>query len=311
MRRVAFVVNPAGAHHVDLLTQHCQEAADANAWEPQFILTEAGDASSKLYDHLCRFTDEEGEKLVFAVGGDGTVRACARNLAGTGVALAVLPRGTANLFARALGIPTEIGAALKTGFGGEERLVDLAFANGEPFVAMAGIGIDAAVVESTPRLLKERFGWVGYAVAALPLLAGPLHELEVQLDDREPFARLAHAVVVANVGTLPGGFSLLPGAVVDDGLLDVAVIDPKGLLGWASLARRAVAGAHRGGSFEHFQAVAVQVSSATELPRQLDGDVCEHGRSLSARVHHNALLVRAPEPERVDRAREHAPGPRC
>ena len=126
----------------------------------------------------------------------------------------------------------EIGAALKVGFRGEELQVDVAMAEGTAFVAMAGIGLDAAVVRSTPRVLKEHLGWVAYAAGAIAHLGSVPHELTLCLDGGEPIARQAHSVVIGNVGILPGGFAILPGARLDDGLLDVGVLAPDGWFGW-------------------------------------------------------------------------------
>ena len=81
--------------------------------------------------------------------------------------LAIVPRGTANLAARALRIPARLDAAFATGFGGHDRQVDLAEADRMPFAAMAGIGLDAAVVDSTPDLLKRRLGWTADAAGGV------------------------------------------------------------------------------------------------------------------------------------------------
>lgn len=301
MREVAFVINPVRIRRIDAFKDRCRQAAASNGWEPLFMGTEAGESSPQLQRHLSRYVGGPGDRLVFAVGGDGTVRACVHALAYSGVALAIVPRGTANLFARALAIPSKLGPALDIGFGEDERKVDLAVADGSPFVAMAGIGLDAAVVRSTPRLLKDHLGWVGYGVGALAHLGTPTKELTVRLDGGEPLARRAHSVVVGNVGTLPGGFAFLHGACLDDGLVDVGILAPKGLLGWAFVARWVLAGRHHPErQFEHYTARQVEVSAAAELPRELDGDVIAPGRSLAVSVWHKALLVRAPRPANAD-----------
>jgi diacylglycerol kinase family enzyme len=305
VRRVLFVVNPTGIRRPEVLRRHCEEAAALHGWVPELVVTTAGDASAMLHDHVSRYLDGPGgDKLVFAVGGDGTVRACAHDLAGSGIPLAIVPRGTANLFARHLGLPSEIDRALHTGFGPVQRLVDMPFADGRPFVAMAGLGIDAAVVAATPAALKRHLGWLGYALAALPHLAGAPREVTLHLDGGAPLHRSAHSVVVGNVGALPGGFVLLPGARIDDGLIDVGVLCPSGLPGWAALARRAVVTSHggRGGhtgalpGVEHFQASSVEIVVDGAAPAcQLDGDVVSPEASMSVRVDHRALVVRAPE----------------
>lgn len=301
MRRAVFVVNPLGLRNVSLLERRCRESAGAHGWEPWFIVTEASEGGSQLGEELRLYIGAPGDKIVFVIGGDGTARACARYLSGTGIAMAIIPRGTANLFARALGVPADLRHALEAGFGGQERRVDLALAGGEPFVAMAGMGVDAAVVHSTPQALKHYLGWAGYAVAALPHLAGPDHELTVRLDGARALERRARAVVVGNVGILPGGFTILPGAALDDGLLDVAVLAPAGLAGWAVIARRAIVGTGRGrganregGPLEHFQASSVEIEAAAPLWFELDGDVIGHESRLSVSVLHQALVVKVP-----------------
>jgi diacylglycerol kinase family enzyme len=118
--------------------------------------------------------------------------------------------------------------------------------------------------------------------------------VKLRLDGGELLEREARAVVVGNVGTLPGGFTLLAGASFDDGLLDVGVLEPKGVLGWAWVARLAVTGVEVPGHFEHFKAAKVEVEADRPLPRELDGDLLPKGSSLSAEVLHKALVVRAP-----------------
>ncbi len=260
--------------------------------------------------------------MVVAAGGDGTVRACAQALAGTQVPLAIVPLGTANLAARALGIPPGIGGSLATAFGGHERRIDLAVAGaavgeavagttgagttgagttggagGLTFAAMAGIGLDAEVVAATPRLLKRRAGWLAYAAAGIVHLPGRGERFTVRLDDDEPLARQARCVVVGNAGLLPGGFTLLPRARLDDGLLDVGILAPSGAAGWLRVAHRVLTGSGRDGrQLERHQARRVEIRAETELPREVDGEVITPGRSLTVTLLRRALTVRVPPP---------------
>ena len=110
---------------------------------------------------------------------------------------------------------------------------------------MAGIGLDAAVVAATREQLKRRLGWVAYAAAGVTRLALPPRDFTVRLDDAEPLRRRARCVVVANAGLLPGGFTLLPGARLDDGLLDVGILAPSGTWGWVRVAGRVLARGRR------------------------------------------------------------------
>src|SRR5580700_4062340 len=142
MPTAALVVNRKRIRHVPHLHRRSVAAAAACGWEMELLETRSADAGHGV----TREAVTAGAQLVFAVGGDGTVRACAQALAGSQVPLAIVPRGTANLVATALGIPSSLGAALAVGFGQYERRIDLAVADGITFAAMAGIGLDAAVV---------------------------------------------------------------------------------------------------------------------------------------------------------------------
>ena len=215
----------------------------------------------------------------------------------------MVPLGTANLAARALGVPSRIGGALAAGFGGQERRIDLAAAEtyGDggalTFAAMAGIGLDAEVVAATPRLLKNRAGWLAYAMSGIAHLAGRNERFTVRLDDGEPLARRARCVVVGNAGLLPGGFVLLPRARLDDGALDVGILASSGPAGWLRVAHRVLTGSGRdGGQLETHQACRVEITAETELPREVDGEVISPGRSLTVTLLRHALTVRVPPP---------------
>lgn len=324
MQPAAIVINSTLARDLGRFRRRCREAAAAAGWEPSFLETTLDDRGPGLAGAAVA----AGARLVVAAGGDGTVRACAQALAGTQVPLAIVPLGTANLAARALGIPSRIGGSLATAFGGHERRIDLAVAGGAvagtavagaagamagagamggaramagagelTFAAMAGIGLDAEVVAATPRLLKRRAGWLAYAAAGIAHLPGRGQRFTVRLDDDEPLARQARCVVVGNAGLLPGGFALLPQARLDDGLLDVGILAPAGPAGWLRVAHQVLSGGGRDGrQLERHQARRVEIRTDTELPREVDGEVIAPGRSLTVTLLRRALTVRVPPP---------------
>jgi diacylglycerol kinase family enzyme len=324
MQPAAIVINSTLARDLGRFRRRCREAAAAAGWEPSFLETTLDDRGPGLAGAAVA----AGARMVVAAGGDGTVRACAQALAGTQVPLAIVPLGTANLAARALGIPSRIGGSLATAFGGHERRIDLAVAGtavagaavagaaeamagagamggaramsgaGElTFAAMAGIGLDAEVVAATPRLLKRRAGWLAYAAAGIAHLPGRGQRFTVRLDDDEPLARQARCVVVGNAGLLPGGFALLPQARLDDGLLDVGILAPAGPAGWLRVAHQVLSGGGRNGrQLERHQARRVEIRTDTELPREVDGEVISPGRSLTVTLLRRALTVRVPPP---------------
>jgi diacylglycerol kinase family enzyme len=306
MPSVAFVINRTLLRDPAGFARRCRAAAQDRGWEPWLAET-SGTATSGFETSgfetgavLARRVVAAGASLVFAAGGDGTVRACAQALARTGVPLAIVPLGTANLTARALGLPPRAGAAIEAGFDGRDHRIDLAQVNGigadgASFAAMAGIGLDAAVVGSARSGVKRRLGWIAYAASGVTHLALPPRDFTVRLDDGEPLRRRARCVVVGNMGLLPGGFALLPGAALDDGLLHVGILAPAGLLGWLRVAHRIVTRSPRQDrQLERFQARRVLIQVGTDLPRQIDGETIAPGRTLDISVCPGVLIVRPP-----------------
>ena len=294
MALVAFVVNRTLLHDPRRFVERCRAAAENRGLASWFGPADAAQDSLAL----ARCAVSAGASLVFAAGGDGTVRACAEALAGSGVPMAVVPLGTANLTARALGVPARPDRAVEAGFGGRDRTIDLGRVEGGGgtwFGAMAGIGLDAAVVAAAGEQLKRRFGWAAYAAAGMRKLTTPVHEFTVRLDDAEPLRRPARSVVVANAGLLPGGFTLLPGARLDDGLLDVGILAPSGAWDWIRLAGRLLTRDRRQDrALQRLQARRVRISADGILPRQVDGEIIPPGRTLSVSVCPQALVVRLP-----------------
>jgi len=289
MPSVAFVVNRTRVANLARLHRECSRAATVAGWEPLFLETTVDSRSVGLAHGAV----EAGSELVFAVGGDGTVRACAEALAGTEVPLAIVPRGTANLAARALGLPSRLEAALAIGFAGRDRRIDLAAADGICFAAMAGIGLDAAVVDATPRWLKERLGWAGYAMSGITHLAGRRHAFSVCLDGGQVLTRAARCVVVGNAGVLPGGFVLLPAARLGDGLLDVGILTARDPLGWGRVTARVLTRSERDDRLlERHRARHIEITTDVRLPREVDGEVIRPGCSLTISLRCAALLVR-------------------
>jgi diacylglycerol kinase family enzyme len=292
VRLPVLVVNSARVHDVRRLRRACEQAASARGWRAPLVLTTTpADGGSGM----ARRALEVGAALVIAAGGDGTVRACAEVVAGTSVPLAIVPAGSANLTATALGVPARADAALGVAFGGRDRRIDLAVADGMTFAAMAGIGLDATVVGATPRAVKRLAGWSAYAVAAAGQLPGPRATFSVRLDDREVLIRRARSVTVGNSGALPGGFPIMPDALLDDGLLDVLILAPTGPFGWADVGYRVLVRSRRDDlRLERHRARTVQIQANAELPRQVDGEMIGSARSLMVAVLPGALTVRVP-----------------
>jgi diacylglycerol kinase (ATP) len=245
-----------------------------------------------------------GAAAVIAFGGDGTARVVAEVLARTGVPMGLLPAGTGNLLARNLGIPpNRLESSLHIALTGRNRTIDVgrvelgATMNGEPrreaFLVMAGLGFDAEVMAGTDPQLKERLGWPAYLVAGVGRLRGRRTPVTLRVDDGPLQQRRVRAVVVGNLGMLQGGIQLMPGALPDDGWLDVVVVSPRFLLGWLSVTGAVIT--RRGhATVEHFRCRTIEVRAERPLHAQLDGDPAGTAQMMRASVDPLALLIRVP-----------------
>lgn len=291
MPRVAFIVNPVRVRDPRRVGLRCRRIASDRGWRSLVLeTTPRGGGREQAAEALV-----SGARVVVAVGGDGTVRACAEALAGTGVPLAIIPRGTANLAAHALRLPSRLDAALAVALHGRDRSVDLASASGLAFLGMAGMGLDAEVVAATPPQVRRRLGWAGYAAYGMAHLAGRGAVFRVRLDGARELTRRARAVVVGNVGLLPGGFVVLPAARIDDGVLDVGILAPAAALDWVRVGGRILLrGRRRDLPLERHRGRRVEISADRELPREADGELLAPGRELTISVRRGALLIRVP-----------------
>ena len=245
LRRAAVVYNPIKGR-IDELRRQIDTAAALAGWgESLWFETSVEDPGRGV----TRDAIAAGADLVFAAGGDGTVRSVAEGLRDSRVPLALLPRGTGNLLARNLGLPISNTAdAISIAFDGNTRYIDLGIATlsrtdgsieEHGFLVMGGMGIDADIMANTSDALKKSFGWLAYVDAGLRVLpdAKPFR-IRYQLENKPVHSAHVSTILFGNCGTLTGGLEMMPDAVIDDGLLDVAVLQPRGTIGWLDVWRR-------------------------------------------------------------------------
>jgi diacylglycerol kinase family enzyme len=297
MTSVAVICNPAKVEDVERLRNGVTERCGAiGAAAPLWLETTKEDPGVGMaHEALAAEAD-----LILVCGGDGTVAACAGALANSDASMAIIPFGTGNLLARNLGIPLGIGDALTVAFGGQRRKIDVLEAGSNRFVVMAGLGFDAALIDSTDEDLKKRIGWLAYIGGARNALrTSRAVGIEIELDGRRHVHRRALGVLVGNVGKLQGGLTLLPKAEPDDGVLDVIVLRPRGLRGWFSLVRKGLRGGPPGGTGPETDVLrgrSVRIVASEMLTLEFDGDVAGQSTELRVEVLAGALALCCPEP---------------
>jgi len=161
----------------------------------------------------------EGTRVV-AVGGDGLLRPMAAALRHTAGSLAIIPAGRGNDFARVLGIPEDPVAAARIAVGGEERMLDVAEADGEVFVGIASLGFDSDAnrIANESRVIRGNLVYLYAALRALWSWEAGHYTVTVDGDTHQ---MTGYSVGVANSKAYGGGMYVAPQAELDDGQLDV------------------------------------------------------------------------------------------
>jgi diacylglycerol kinase family enzyme len=293
MTRAAVVTNPTKHGDGERFRKTVCSAMSEHGWdEPLWLETTASDPGAGLALQAVR----AGVDVVLACGGDGTVTSCAEGVAGSGTPLAVIPIGTGNLLARNLGLPLDLVEALVVALTGADRRLDVGCANGRPFVVMAGLGLDAKMLDQASEPLKKRLGWVAYSVSALRHLRDRPVRVRLVADGGPALSLRASAVIVGNVGRLQGGIPLLPDAEPDDGRLDAAVLAARGWGDWIALATQVILRRQAASRVTRIVFRELVIDVHGEQPWELDGEVMGGTRRLAVTVQPGALLLRGPAP---------------
>ncbi|WP_141990158.1 diacylglycerol/lipid kinase family protein [Rhodoglobus vestalii] len=317
--QAAVVYNPMKVD-ADKFKKIVNAAAKAANWaSPIWFSTTEDDPGQGVTASAIR----RGARVVLAAGGDGTVRAVAEALRGSGVAMAVIPAGTGNLLARNLDLPTgNIRDSVDIAFNGQDRALDLGMVEivrdnddheEHAFLVMAGLGLDAKMIKNTSTKLKKAVGWLAYVdgiARSIPELR-PVR-LHYSVDGAPNRSLSAHTVIIGNCGALPGGLLLMPEAKPDDGILDMAALVPRGRFGWLNIwnkiawengvLRKSAIGRRiidlskdvRDVRYETGSDLNMIVDSPEEF--QLDGDEFGLAKSVRAWVDPGALIVRVSKP---------------
>ncbi|MDB6173808.1 MAG: Diacylglycerol kinase catalytic region [Chthoniobacteraceae bacterium] len=248
----------------------------------------AGDART-----IAKQAVTQGCRTIVAAGGDGTINDVVNGIAGANVNLGILPVGTMNVFAAELGLPNDLGKAWKVIQKGHTRRIDLGRANKTYFVQLAGVGLDAQVVEETTWESKKSFGPFSYLISAAQIAARKPPKLIAEAEGK---THEGSFVLVGNGRYYGGPLAFFKDARIDDGKLDVLIFKNLGYLDLARYIATIIMGRHTDLSdVTYFQTSHVRVSSDEEVPVEVDGEVV--GRlPVDFRISSRKLRVLVPEP---------------
>jgi YegS/Rv2252/BmrU family lipid kinase len=263
---------------------------EQRGWAVQWIETSAAGEATALAGDAAR----RNVPLLFVCGGDGTINEVVNGLAGSETALAVIPAGTVNLWGREIGVLGTPVESVRLAVEGTRRCIDLGRAGERYFMLMAGFGLDATVTHGVSHRIKNRVGAAAYALSAIrEALRHQPTTVTLSLDGRERSLELL-MLIVANTRKYAGLTEITPGALVDDGRLDVCAYTGRGRLDILWLAvLTLIRQQRRSRKVLTGRVKKLRISSGGVLPVQLDGDAIQE-RPTDVAVAPQALWVAVP-----------------
>jgi YegS/Rv2252/BmrU family lipid kinase len=249
-----------------------EQARDAIAALPFPVEAHAVPDPAMLDEVVKRALAKRPDLLILG-GGDGTISGLVDHLVGTGTALGVLPLGTANSFARSLGIPLDLAGAVELLGTGRLRRIDLGMIDGDYFANCAAIGISPQIAETVPHGLKRYLGRAGY-IGWAALQYARFRPFWLTVDDGRKVTRLRALEVRISNGRFQGGTELVDDARVDSGEIVVQAVTGhfkrRLLRNWAASVLRLAA---RHDDVVNFTGAAFRLATEPPLPISIDGEV--------------------------------------
>jgi YegS/Rv2252/BmrU family lipid kinase len=291
---IAIIINPiSGAgRRPDVARQRAERATAflvGHGVEGEVFVTErAGHARELAMAALAR-----GATLCVAWGGDGTVNEVASALAFSPASVAIIPSGSGNGLSREVGIPFDAKLAFEIAIGGRDRVIDAGEIEGRLFFNLAGVGLDARVAHQFAATGLARRGFMRYLeIAGSEILRRTPHEYVIATDGQSRLARVL-LVAIANGRQYGNGALIAPNARIDDGRLDVVIVDDRSAWGVLRHAPKLFRGRLAEVPGITMTCVSrVDIASPAPLIYHVDGEPCEGGSSISARIRPGALRVR-------------------
>ncbi len=285
---VVFVVNPyAGRGRGARVAESLPRRLAERGWESEIVLTRAPRDGIR-----CAREAADRADVVVAVGGDGTAHEVVNGVAETDATFGLIPIGSGNDLAFALGIPDDVDRAIDGLTDGCRRRIDLGRFDDGWIANSLGLGFEAQVTVESRKIRHLR----GFAIYLAAVVRALVHlrcpDLRIRADDRVIEGRRL-LVCIGNGPRVGGGFLLTPEARPDDGLFDLCLVDGMRRGAVLTTLPKAISGTHGTDlRVEMLRARTIDIESAEGFPFHVDGEVIDECRNhLHIEIHPAKLEV--------------------
>lgn len=290
----AIIVNPAsGKGDSRKRLEEIKRAAEKRGWKGDFYETTKEIPGKKIVEKAIK----KGAKHIIIGGGDGSIMEILEILRKHKVTLGIIPLGTGNLLARNLSIPLTVEEALDVALFGKERRIDIGKANETHFSVVAGMGLDAQIMESTDRNMKDKLGYLAYFLNTMKHIHGKSFRYKVSLDNKTPFTMRAKTIMAANMGKIMGGIEVVPHTDPQSGTLQIAAVKTHSTTSWINLFIHAIVDSvKKSPHYEIYKAKSITIQSLEKkITYQADGDSFAPTKTLNITIYPQAITILTPQ----------------
>ena len=286
MKKILFIINPrSGTGSKDQFKKYTDKHIDKDRYSCEIIYTQ-------YRGHATKLAREADADIIAVAGGDGSVNEIAQALTGTGGIMAIIPCGSGNGLARHLGIPVNIPSSLKIVTESKIKLIDTAILNGHVFTMAAGCGFDSHIADKFARCEKRGlYTYTKLVFKEFTRFKSGNYELTI---DGKSYPRNAFMITVSNAEQIGNNARISPGALIDDGLLNVTVLKKFPMYVFPHLAYRLFTRSfNRSRYAEAFSGKKITIRQSSGIAH-IDGDCIAAGQVLDIEINPLSLKVIVP-----------------
>jgi diacylglycerol kinase (ATP) len=305
--RAKLIFNPGSGTTGDSPVQLLDIIREMQAWKlvPEAFLVEPGcDLPGAVRQAL-----EQGYRMFVVCGGDGTISAVARILAGTKATLGIIPIGTQNNTALSLGIPSDIPSAIAILRTGRRIKVDVGMAScggtNTPFMEVCSVGLVSSLFPSADDIQHGNLARVGDFLTTLT--SSPPAEIQLYLDHKKKIHSMGHVVLVSNMPYIGLHYQVGSTDSYNDGLLDVLFFAELSKLDLLAYVFQGVGeGKPEDPRIQHYHVRRVEITTSPTMQVMADGSPLGEGTvRIEVRKRVLAMMVGEPVPEKQSLPEEH------
>ncbi len=279
-KKICFIINPiSGVGKQRVLQKLVPRLLDKSKFDFKLLVTKAPGHATELAAEAVK----DGYSMVVVSGGDGSINEVARALQHTNIPMGIIPTGSGNGFARELKIPVDVEKAIKLLNTGRETMVDLGLCNEKLFVNVAGVGFDSFVADAFSRYGKRGF-WSYVKVTTKCMPKYKTEEVEFHING-QVHKRRVFSITVTNSRQFGSDAIIAANAKMDDGILDVAIINEFPWYLTPILVGRMFLGTlHKSKYYEWYSGTEFKIKTRPGVISQMDGDPYHFPEELNISV---------------------------